>query len=200
MAWDAVIFDFEDTLVDLSRGRSTKGAPMYYSGAKGVPPTRDPNGAAFVDVLGRLVEAGTPVAIVTNSPEAAMGRWFAEQHFAYPIVVVGFHDTVLHRPSPHPLLEALSRLGVAPSPRVLAVGDSSDDLEAAQPMTDIHMTIAKVATIGYLLPVVTGVLTLRSRTPARRKVHLTCALLVVGLTLAATVTGAWMLWLAERVV
>lgn len=132
MSWDAVIFDFEDTLVDLSRGRPLRGAPVYYSGARGVAPIQDAAGRPYLQAMGSLIEGGTPVAVVTNSPEAAMGRWFAEQHFAYPVAVVGFHDTVLHRPSPHPLLEALARLGVAPSARVLSVGDSCDDIEAGR--------------------------------------------------------------------
>jgi len=73
------------------------------------------------------------------------------------------------------------------------------DLETAQPITGIHLTIAKVATAAYLLPIVTGLRTLRQRTPTHKRVHLICALVVVVLTLAATATGAWMLWLAERI-
>ena len=72
------------------------------------------------------------------------------------------------------------------------------DLEPAEPMTGIHMGIAKAATLSFLGPLITGALTLRKRTPRRKRVHLVCALIAVVLTVAATVTGAWMLYLAER--
>ncbi len=74
------------------------------------------------------------------------------------------------------------------------------DLETAQPITDIHLMIAKLATFSFALPLVTGIATLRKRSPKHRKRHLVCAMIAVVLTVAATVTGAWMLWLAERVV
>jgi hypothetical protein len=131
MSWDAVIFDFEDTLVDITQGRSKAGGPVYFTGARGVPPVTDRAGRPFVEALAALSDAGVPVAVVTSSPEAAMRRWFQELGYALPIVVIGFHDTVLHRPSPHPLAEALSQLGLPASPRVLSVGDSADDITAA---------------------------------------------------------------------
>lgn len=74
------------------------------------------------------------------------------------------------------------------------------DLEPAEPITGLHMGIAKVATISYLGPLITGILALRQRTPKRKRVHLVFALAAVVLTVAATVTGAWMLYLAERLV
>ena len=73
------------------------------------------------------------------------------------------------------------------------------DLETAQPITFIHLWIAKFATLSFLLPLVTGLRTLRKRTPKNKRAHLVCAMIAVVLTVAATVTGAWMLWLAERV-
>jgi len=132
MSWDAVIFDFEDTLVDISRGKSPRSGSVYYSGAKGVPPVLDRAGRPVVEALALLTEAGIPVAVVTSSPEAAMRRWFQEHQFALPVAIIGFHDTVLHRPSPHPLLEVLAQLGLPASERVLSVGDSADDINAAR--------------------------------------------------------------------
>lgn len=131
MAWDAVLFDFEDTLIDLARGR---GRGRYFAGMPGVPPVLDARGRPVLEAMVKLAESGVPVAVITSSPEAAMGRWFQEQQLslALPMTVVGFHDTVLHRPSPHPLLEALHQLGLPPSRRILAVGDSADDIEAAR--------------------------------------------------------------------
>ena len=74
------------------------------------------------------------------------------------------------------------------------------DLETAQPITDVHLLIAKLATFSFVLPLISGIATLRERSPKHRKRHLVCAMIAVVLTVAATVTGAWMLWLAERVV
>ena len=71
------------------------------------------------------------------------------------------------------------------------------DLDAAGWITPVHLTLAKVATVLYLWPAVTGVLTLRDDKwrPAHRK----AALSVFALTVLATVTGAWMLLAAERI-
>ena len=70
------------------------------------------------------------------------------------------------------------------------------DLESAGAITPIHLTLAKVATAAYLLPLVTGVQTLLDR--SRRRRHKLAAFVALGLTLASTVTGAWMLLAAER--
>lgn len=71
------------------------------------------------------------------------------------------------------------------------------DLEAAGAITPIHMTMARVATASYLLPLVTGLLTLRDR--RHRRLHGRFAAVVVVLTVAATVTGALMLLMAPRI-
>lgn len=65
------------------------------------------------------------------------------------------------------------------------------DLEAAGVITPIHLTLAKVTTALYLLPVVTGVATLRNR--GVRAIHRRAALFVVAMTLLSTATGALML-------
>lgn len=65
------------------------------------------------------------------------------------------------------------------------------DLDAAGAITPVHKTIAKLATASYLLPLVTGVRTLSSRT--RRKAHFVAAMIALSLTALATVTGTWML-------
>lgn len=71
------------------------------------------------------------------------------------------------------------------------------DLEAAGPITPIHLTLAKIATAAYLLPLVTGLQALFARTGHNRKRHRIAAFIALGLTVAATVTGAWMLLAAE---
>ncbi len=71
------------------------------------------------------------------------------------------------------------------------------DLEAAGSITPIHMTMARVATASYLLPLISGMMTWRDR--RYRRWHGRFAVLVIAMTVAATVTGALMLWMAPRV-
>jgi heme A synthase len=65
------------------------------------------------------------------------------------------------------------------------------DLEAAGWITPFHLTLAKVTTALYLLPIATGIATWRDR--RRRTWHRPAAFLVLGLTLLSTLTGAAML-------
>lgn len=69
------------------------------------------------------------------------------------------------------------------------------DLEASGRIYPIHLWIAKAATVSYVLPLVTGFLTLKN--PGMRRRHRWCAFLVVTLTLAAAVTGAAMVWMSD---
>ena len=70
------------------------------------------------------------------------------------------------------------------------------DLESAGAITPIHLSIAKIATLAYLLPLVSGVMTYRDR--KHRKLHFVLALLVLALTVAAAATGTAMLMLSDR--
>lgn len=70
------------------------------------------------------------------------------------------------------------------------------DLAAAGRITPVHLAIAKLTTLAYLGPVVTGVLTIRD---ARwRPRHRVCAFLVLAMTVATAVTGTWMVLAAPR--
>lgn len=69
------------------------------------------------------------------------------------------------------------------------------DLESAGVITPVHLTLAKITTLGYLLPIATGLRTLRK--PATRKLHGRVAFTIVALTLVTTVTGVAMIALAE---
>ena len=70
------------------------------------------------------------------------------------------------------------------------------DLAAAGAITPVHLTIAKLTTLAYLLPVVTGILTIRD---ARwRPRHRLCAFLVLAMTVATAITGTWMLLASPR--
>ena len=65
------------------------------------------------------------------------------------------------------------------------------DLEAAGAITPVHMSIARVATASYLLPLATGILTWRD---ARwRRLHLVCAITALTLTVIAAATGTAMI-------
>lgn len=70
------------------------------------------------------------------------------------------------------------------------------DLAAAGAITPVHLAIAKLTTLAYLAPVMTGILTIRD---ARWRVrHRWCAFTVLALTVATAVTGTWMVLAAPR--
>ena len=69
------------------------------------------------------------------------------------------------------------------------------DLDSAGAITPVHLALAKLATLAYLGPVVSGVMTLRNR--AHKRLHLRIALMVLALTVATACTGVWMLSAAE---
>ncbi len=71
------------------------------------------------------------------------------------------------------------------------------DLESAGWITPFHLGLAKFTTACYLLPLVTGIATLRR--PRTIVWHRRAAFLVLGLTLLSTATGAWMLLASTRI-
>ncbi|QDU84097.1 hypothetical protein Pla163_12000 [Planctomycetes bacterium Pla163] len=71
------------------------------------------------------------------------------------------------------------------------------DLEAAGAITPIHLNLARITTVCYLLPAITGVLTWRDE--RWRKLHGRLAWTIVALTIVTTITGAMMLMGAERI-
>jgi heme/copper-type cytochrome/quinol oxidase subunit 4 len=68
------------------------------------------------------------------------------------------------------------------------------DLEQAGAITPIHLWAAKVTTAAYLLPLATGVMTLRDR--KWRALHFKLAMLVLALTAFSAITGTAMLALS----
>jgi len=64
------------------------------------------------------------------------------------------------------------------------------DLEASGWVYPVHLFFAKLTTACYLLPVVTGIATLRK--PERLLWHRRVAYLVLLLTVITAVTGTWM--------
>ena len=65
------------------------------------------------------------------------------------------------------------------------------DLESAGRITPIHLMLAKITVGAYLLPVVTGLWTIKDA--RRRKLHGKIAYLVLALTVATAVTGVMMI-------
>lgn len=69
------------------------------------------------------------------------------------------------------------------------------DLDAAGWITPVHLALAKVATLSYLAPIVTGVMTIRDA--RHRRMHGKVALTIVALTVLTAITGTWMVCAAE---
>jgi len=68
------------------------------------------------------------------------------------------------------------------------------DLEAAGWITPVHMTMARVNTFCFALPIASGIRTLF--VPSTRRLHRWLAFGVLGLTVLTAATGTWMLMLA----
>jgi len=97
---------------------------------------------------------------------------------------------------PHLTAVTLAVLGLAGAIAfALRVGERYD-LASAGVITPVHLALARVATASYLGPLVTGPLVLAGR--LRGRLHHRLAWTAIALTVAATVTGAWMLLAAER--
>ena len=70
------------------------------------------------------------------------------------------------------------------------------DLEAAGWIYPVHLFIAKTCTAAYVVPVVTGIMTIKN--PAKLRLHRIAAFTVLGLTLLTAITGTLMLLASER--
>jgi HAD superfamily hydrolase (TIGR01509 family) len=85
------------------------------------------------ELLGDLKKRGTPIGLVSNSPLVFVRRSLElvgfEGHFD---VVLSAHEVAAPKPAPDPYLEACRRLGVEPSPSVVALEDSPTGVAAAR--------------------------------------------------------------------
>lgn len=75
----------------------------------------------------------------------------------------------------------------------LKLGDLYD-LESAGVITPIHLTLAKITTAAYLLPIAAGVRTIYA--PSSRKLHRRLAYLVLTMTVVTAITGTMMILMA----
>ncbi len=78
----------------------------------------------------------------------------------------------------------------------LRVGEHYD-LSKAGMITTVHLRMSRYTTGAYLLPVVTGLMTLRDS--SRKRLHRYAAFTALGLTVATAITGTWMLLAAEKI-
>jgi HAD superfamily hydrolase (TIGR01509 family) len=85
------------------------------------------------ELLHRLRERGTPIGLVSNSPLRFVLRSLEIAGFEDRFdVVLSAHEVGAPKPSPEPYLEACHRLGVEPSPAVVALEDSPTGVAAAR--------------------------------------------------------------------
>ncbi|MFN8217566.1 MAG: HAD family phosphatase [Solirubrobacterales bacterium] len=85
------------------------------------------------DLLERLRDRGTPIALVSNSPLVFVERSLELAGFATHFdAVVSAHEVAAPKPAPDPYLEACRRLGVEPGPDVVALEDSPPGVAAAR--------------------------------------------------------------------
>ena len=73
----------------------------------------------------------------------------------------------------------------------------SYDVQSAGLITPIHLTLAKVTVLFYLLPVITGWRTIKN--PNNRPLHGKIAYTVLALTVLTAVTGVMMVLLSDRI-
>ena len=88
--------------------------------------------AGAVELLDLLKEAGLPMAVCTNKPDAAAIALLGDLGLLpYFREVIGGASGLPRKPDPASLLEAARRLGAEPG-ECLMVGDSHPDVEAAR--------------------------------------------------------------------
>lgn len=85
------------------------------------------------DLLDRLRDQGVPLGLVSNSPLRFVRRSIELAGFEdYFDVILSAHEVAAPKPAPDPYLEACRRLGVEPSPEVVALEDSPTGVAAAR--------------------------------------------------------------------
>lgn len=121
-----LILDLDDTLVDtfaldaLRRLRNWRGCASRVGETSPFP--------GVAELLERLGELRIPYTVVTSAPSFYAETVLAYHRLRCPVLVC-YHDTIRHKPSPEPVLLGAERLGVSPTD-CIGVGDSLSDLEA----------------------------------------------------------------------
>jgi phosphoglycolate phosphatase-like HAD superfamily hydrolase/pyrimidine operon attenuation protein/uracil phosphoribosyltransferase len=139
VTWDAILFDFDDTLADTRSLKSLRDRAWRqssdtlwkdYFGKVALARPVVADGASIAARLVNLSDAGLPIAVVTASPSKAVRVWFDHHYGWRPRVIVGYGEAAA-KPDPQPFQLALRRLGIRESPMVLSVGDSAKDVLTA---------------------------------------------------------------------
>lgn len=85
-----------------------------------------------IELLDALAARKIPAIVVTNKP-TNIARVVVERTFGARIsATFGAGDTARLKPDPEPILAALAKIGVPPSPAVWMIGDGSQDMAAAR--------------------------------------------------------------------
>lgn len=120
-----VIFDLDQTLVNSTsakRYRDERKWPDVYHKIKEFE-LYD----GIDKVLDYLVEKKIEIVIVTSSPKRYCQ--LVVEHFGLTVSdIVCYHDTELHKPSPQPIIKALSKMS---DKLVLSFGDDYKDIKAS---------------------------------------------------------------------
>ena len=119
-----LILDLDQTLVDTSIAKPVRELRQWKAVYNLIPRFTVIKGAqALLDPSGKL-----PIAIVTNSPCEYAQRVLEHFNLRYDLII-GWHDTSLHKPDPAPIVYALEKLGVE-APNIWGLGDHPNDVIA----------------------------------------------------------------------
>jgi len=124
----AILIDLDQTLIDSHLAESHRRARDWESVYRLVPKLSPYPG--ITELLNDLKIAGTPICIVTSSPNSYCRRVIAQWGWKINATVC-YHDTKNKKPYPDPILLALERLGVETA-GAIAIGDAAKDTQAAR--------------------------------------------------------------------
>ena len=135
-----ILFDLDDTLVmthDIEelRQRAIYGQRSWSQVHNKFDETYlIPGTLELISVLKRgikwnNVEVSYDIGIVTSSPRQYAEKLLNYHNLEIP-VISAYHDTLKHKPSPDPILNAMEKLG-ADSSKTVYVGDTEDDVQAS---------------------------------------------------------------------
>ena len=122
----AIIFDFDQTLFDSSEleyWRSTNKWKYVFANLNKVK-LYD----GISDLFQKLKFYNIKIGVVSNSPSKYCKK-ILDAHTLKVDFIVGYHDTVLHKPSPDPINLCISKMNINLS-EIIGVGDKEVDMIA----------------------------------------------------------------------
>lgn len=134
----AVLFDLDQTLIDSTPALPLRDKRQWNLVYPMIPSLRPYDG--IPELLKELRSRQVSISIVTSAPSSYCNRVLRQWNWDIQAVVC-YHDTLLHKPHPEPILKALEKLGVQAS-QAISVGDRAQDTLAAR--------AAGVFTVGAL--------------------------------------------------